>query len=143
MGQESVLRARKEELSKRISRLEDTNYALELAQSALSKATTALQRRFAPRISQRAQNLFARLTNNRYDRLHLTRDLQLQAGAAEEDTVRTPLWRSEGTVDQLYLALRLAVSEELTPEAPLVLDDALVRFDDQRLEKAMKDYGLL
>jgi uncharacterized protein YhaN len=41
-------------------------------------------------------------------------------------------------VDQLYLALRLAVAEELTPEAPLVLDDALVRFDDIRLERAME-----
>jgi uncharacterized protein YhaN len=40
-------------------------------------------------------------------------------------------------MDQLYLALRLAVSEELTPAAPLVLDDALVRFDEARLSQAM------
>ena len=54
-----------------------------------------------------------------------------------EDTLRSALWRSDGTVDQLYLALRLAVAEELTPEAPLVLDDALVRFDDTRLACAL------
>ena len=47
------------------------------------------------------------------------------------------MWRSEGTVDQLYLALRLAVAEELTPQAPLILDDALVRFDGQRLTQAV------
>jgi uncharacterized protein YhaN len=41
-------------------------------------------------------------------------------------------------VDQLYLALRLAVAEELTPDAPLVLDDALVRFDDKRLSSALE-----
>ncbi len=40
-------------------------------------------------------------------------------------------------MDQLYLALRLAVAQELTPQAPLVLDDALVRFDDTRLASAM------
>jgi uncharacterized protein YhaN len=40
-------------------------------------------------------------------------------------------------VDQLYLALRLAVAESLTPHAPLILDDALVRFDDERLRLAM------
>ena len=45
--------------------------------------------------------------------------------------------RSDGTIDQLYLALRLAVAKELTPEAPLVLDDALVRFDDIRHAAAM------
>jgi len=41
-------------------------------------------------------------------------------------------------VDQLYLSLRLAVAEALTPEAPLVLDDALVRFDDERLKAAVE-----
>jgi uncharacterized protein YhaN len=41
-------------------------------------------------------------------------------------------------VDQLYLALRLAVAKELTPDAPMVLDDALVRFDDTRHAAAME-----
>ena len=52
--------------------------------------------------------------------------------------VRDILWRSDGTVDQLYLALRLAVAEALAPDAPLVLDDALVRFDDVRLKAALR-----
>ena len=137
LGQEEALTTQLSQVQDRIEALEDTYTALTIATETLQVASAELQRRFAPRISQRAQALFARLTDNRYDRLHLTRDLQLQAGAAEEDTVRAPLWRSEGTVDQLYLALRLAVAEELTPEAPLILDDAFVRFDDKRLQKAM------
>ena len=96
-----------------------------------------MQRKFAPRISRRAQELFSKLTGGRYDRLSLREDLSVQAGAQGEDTLSGALWRSDGTADQLYLALRLAVAEELTPEAPLVLDDALVRFDDQRLAAAM------
>ena len=63
--------------------------------------------------------------------------MSVHAGAQGEDTLRSQLWRSDGTVDQLYLALRLAVAQELTPEAPLVLDDALVRFDDRRLAAAL------
>ena len=47
------------------------------------------------------------------------------------------MWRSDGTIDQLYLALRLAVAEELTPDSPLILDDALVRFDDTRMQAAL------
>ena len=61
----------------------------------------------------------------------------MQASAQGEDTLRSAQWRSDGTVDQLYLALRLAVAKELTPNAPLVLDDALVRFDDARLKAAL------
>ena len=37
----------------------------------------------------------------------------------------------------MYLALRLAVSRALIPDAPLVLDDALTRYDDTRLEEAL------
>jgi uncharacterized protein YhaN len=51
--------------------------------------------------------------------------------------VRSAQWRSDGTIDQLYLALRLAVVRELSPAAPMILDDALVRFDDTRLKAAL------
>ena len=137
IGQESMLRARLDTLNRRIARLEDTYYALEIAQEALREATTTLQRRFAPRISKRTQELFSKLTGGRYQRITLGEDLSLNACTQEEDTLRPAQSRSDGTVDQLYLALRLAVAEELTPHAPLVLDDALVRFDDDRLKVAL------
>ena len=137
MGQETLLRAQLKQIHRRIHQLEDTYAALELAQNALSAATTQLQRRFAPRISKRAQELFTRLTGGRYQRITLGEDLSLSACTQDEDTLRSALWRSDGTVDQLYLALRLAVAEELTPDAPLILDDALVRFDDRRMAVAL------
>ena len=137
LGQEETLRTQLKAVTRRIHLLEDTYSALELAQTALSTATTELQRRFAPRISKRTQALFGTLTGQRYDRLTLSSDLTLNASTQEEDTLRPAQYRSDGTVDQLYLALRLAVAEELTPDAPLVLDDALVRFDDTRLKAAL------
>ena len=137
IGQEEVLRSRLDALNRRIGRLEDTYYALEMAQEALYQATAALQRRFAPRISKRAQELFSRLTDRRYEKITLGDDLSMSTTAQNEDTLHSASWRSDGTVDQLYLALRLAVAGELTPDAPLVLDDALVRFDDVRLKEAL------
>lgn len=121
-----------------IRRLEDTYAALTLAQDTLSRAKQDLQRRFAPRISQRAQELLGQMTGGRYERLSLNQDFTLLCGAAGEDTLHEALWRSSGTIDQLYLSLRLAVAEVLTPEAPLILDDALVRFDDERMHSAME-----
>ena len=108
-----------------------------MAQDALYQATTVLQRRFAPRISKQAQELFSRLTAGRYQRITLRDDLSISASAECEDVLRSAQWRSDGTVDQLYLSLRLAVAGEVTPEAPLVLDDALIRFDDTRLQAAL------
>ena len=144
LGDPQILRTQLSTVQRRIHKLEDTYSALELAQKALSAASSELQRRFAPRISKRAQELFQQLTQGRYDRLTLSSDLSIQMSTHDEDALRSSQWRSDGTVDQLYLALRMAVSEELTPDAPFVLDDALVRFDDQRLAIAMdilKDMG--
>ncbi len=136
-GQEPAIRAQIDALNQRIARLEEHYSAIELAQLALQKASAALQRRFAPRISQRAQELFSKLTDGRYHRITMAADLSLSTAAENEDTLRDAQRRSDGTIDQLYLALRLAVAEELTPDAPLILDDALVRFDDKRLALAM------
>ena len=138
LGQETVLRQQLEDITRRIAELENTYAALDIAQKALTEATNELQRRFAPRITQRAQELFGRLTGGRYTKMTLDGELAVHALAQDEDTLHSALWRSEGTVDQLYLALRLAVAEELIPTAPLVLDDALVRFDDTRLAEALR-----
>ena len=138
LGKEDALQTQKVQLQGRIETLETYYRALTRAQETLVEATRELQRRFAPRISGRAQELFCRMTDGRYRRLSLCQDLSLEAAAEDEIGQRNTLWRSDGTVDQLYLALRLAVAEELTPDAPLVLDDALVRFDDTRLAAALK-----
>ena len=138
VGRAEQLQQEKAKIQARIADLELHYRALVRAQETLVQATQELQRRFAPRISQRAQNLFGRLTGNRYNRLSLLQDLSVEAGAEGENTLRSTLGRSDGTVDQLYLALRLAVAEELTPDAPIILDDALVRFDDTRMKAALE-----
>lgn len=111
--------------------------ALNLAQQTLTQATQELQRKFAPQISHLAQSYLEELTGGKYDRLYLTQELSLMAGARGEDTLRKATWRSSGTMDLLYLSLRLAIAKILAPEAPLVLDDALMRLDDERLDAAM------
>lgn len=137
MGELAELTRKHTEIRDRITQLEETYAALTIAQETLLEARQELQRRFAPRIAKRAQVLLGQLTQGRYQRLTLGNDFQLQAAAESEDTLQDAWWRSDGTVDQLYLALRLAVAGELTPDVPLILDDALVRFDDRRAKAAL------
>jgi len=138
LGDSNGLHQQLQKVDSRIAELEKIYDAVVLAQQTLETAKLELQRRFAPRISQRAQELFGLLTEGRYQRIALGEDLAVSTAAEGEDTLRSSLWRSDGTADQLYLALRLAVAEELTPNAPLVLDDAFVRFDDDRLKEILK-----
>lgn len=53
---------------------------------------------------------------------------------------------SEGTRDQLYLALRLAAIErhlETRPPIPVIVDDILVQFDNKRAKAALQALGML
>ena len=137
LGSREALEGQLRQVRQRIGTLEDTHAALTIAQETLMEARAELQRRFAPRITRKAQAYLSRMTDGRYHSLTMSEDFSLRAGAGDEDTLHDAIWRSDGTVDQLYLALRLAVARELTPEAPLVLDDALVRFDDARMAEAV------
>ena len=74
----------------------------------------------------------------------LSRDLTLSAEAAGDPMSRSIQLLSQGAADQLYLAVRLAICDMVLPagkHVPLILDDALVTFDDTRLRAAL-DYLL-
>ena len=59
----------------------------------------------------------------------------------EQEGVQLPhsqLFLSAGAQEQLYLALRLALCDLTAPQAPLILDDTLANFDDQRAAAALE-----
>lgn len=121
----------------RLAELLKMERALELALNALEEAARELQRRFAPRITAKAQEYLSRLTGGRYSQVLIGEDLSIQAASQAEATLRGSQWRSDGTADLMYLSLRLAVWVTLNPEGPLVLDDALIRLDDERLGQVL------
>ena len=137
IGARAELEGQLAKINGKIQELENTYAALTIAQETLSEARQELQRRFAPGITRRTGQLMSAMTGGRYDRLRIGEDLSIWAGTGEGDTFFDTRWRSEGTADQLYLSLRLAVAEAMLPEAPLILDDALARFDDTRAAATM------
>ena len=127
-----------------LARLQEEYDAIALAMAALEQANTTLQNRFSPALGARAAEIFAALTAGKYDKVLLSSDLSLSAEAAGDPMSRSIQQLSQGTADQLYLAVRLAICDMVLPaekHVPLVLDDALVTFDDDRLLAAL-DYLL-
>jgi uncharacterized protein YhaN len=97
----------------------------------------------------RAGQIFTRLTEGRYDRLGVDEDEgKMLIKACRPDGTECQADRlSEGTLDQLYLALRLAAIESYartTEPLPFIADDLLVNFDDRRARAAIRvlaDFG--
>jgi len=139
LGDPAELASRREKLLAEIAEKEQQWNALSLAMEVLGNANSVLQTQFAPEISRNAAQIMGRLTDGRYDKVMLDQQLSVSARETGEIVSRELIALSQGTGDQLYLALRLAICDAVLPEdAPLVLDDALVNFDDVRAEAALK-----
>lgn len=134
---EAALTQKRDELAQKQAEYD----AIALAMESLQSANTALQNRFSPALSRRAGELFSRLTGGKYESVLLDRTFSAQAGETGESVSHDAQLLSLGTLDQLYLAVRLAICESTLPAddpPPIVLDDALVRFDDERCRAALE-----
>ena len=82
--------------------------------------------------------ILAELTGGKYPNVLLEPNMSLSVREDGGTVMRPAAAMSCGTADQMYLALRLAMCRRLLPpDAPLVLDDALVNFDDDRMALAL------
>ena len=141
LGDPEELEGRREALTQALEERRQEHQALSLALEALEEANGQLRARFSPALNRRAGELFSALTGGKYEEVTLTRELEASAREAGDIRPRRALTLSRGTVDQLYLAVRLAVCELALPgedPAPLVLDDALSDFDDGRMALALE-----
>ncbi len=140
MGDPVVLSAEKNSLENEYALLKEEYDAIALAIETLSDANTEIQTRFAPILSSRAGEIMAELTGGRYKKLGFSRALDSEAEPYGSTVSRSSLYLSQGTNDQLYLALRLAICQLVLPDGaqcPIILDDALVNFDDKRMAAAL------
>ena len=135
-----VLQARLGELEGELERRREEYEALNLAIEVLGEANAQLRQRFSPALNARAGGILSALTGGKYSKVALTREFEALVSQADDPTPRKALNLSQGTIDQVYLAVRLAVCREALPAKeppPLILDDALVNFDDDRMKLAL------
>ena len=140
VGDPAALAAEEEALSRELERREGEYQAISAAMEGLKAANAQLQERFSPELNRRAADYLSRLTSGRYREVSLDRELDASATEGGGVLPRRALFLSKGTVDQIYLAVRLAVYDLCLKErqAPLVLDDALAAFDDRRMALALE-----
>ena len=95
---------------------------------------------FTEPVEERLEQLLARLTRDRYHDVKLERNLSIKAMQSGDVAVPSTSDLSTGARGQLALALRLAVADYLSIDEPhpVILDDALVHFDEERLSDALE-----
>lgn len=123
---EQILKAQKEVKS------------ISLAEKMLAKAAGSLQSRRGNILKERTWKILEELTRGRYRGGIIEEDFQIRLDAGDRYVGLHQV--SQGTVEQVYFALRMAAGELLCreEELPVLLDETFAMYDDKRLCEALE-----
>lgn len=112
--------------------------ACELALNMLQKISENVYEDTREQLEGEISKILYSLTGGKYERITLDDNMNLVV--CQEGRNLYPWQLSRGTMEQMYLALRLGAGRFFTQEEPLpiLLDEAFVSFDEKRLESTLQ-----
>lgn len=130
------------ETEHRVKELELELQAASYAMSVIEEAARDKHSRIAPQLAKVAGQYLSEITSNTYNELHIGPNLDITIRNPETKALAQgpEQFLSKGTVDQVYLALRLAMIQAMSSTGesiPMLLDDPFANYDTRRLKKAL------
>lgn len=121
-------------------RIHDEIVAIDLAQETMTDLSSSIRDSFGLYLNKEASQYITGITGGIYDSMSIDENLNVFLNTK---TKLVPLENvSSGTMDQVYLALRLAAAKLLTSSGsggfPLIFDDSFTQYDDERLKTALE-----
>ena len=120
-------------------RIREEITAIDLALETMTKLSATIRDSFGLYLNKTASELISGITGGIYDSMSVDESLNVFMNTR---TRLVPVEQvSSGTMDQIYLALRLAAAKLIQPEGdymPLIFDDNFVLYDEDRLHTALK-----
>lgn len=114
------------------------NNSYNIAKECLEKAYTQVKENISPQFIQNLSDIISKISTGRYKNVVVTDSEGLNVEI--DDGRYIPASRlSVGTIDQMYLSLRLSALNEISDEnMPIILDEAFAYFDNDRLANILK-----
>ncbi len=117
--------------------LKKLNSSMELVKEVLTNSYEKMKKSVTPKFTQELSNTISKITNGKYANI-IPNDDQGLLVELENGNYEPASKLSVGTIDQLYLSLRLSMVEELSEEKmPIILDEVFAYYDDERLKNAL------
>lgn len=127
-----------EELEERLENLEKRNNAINLTKEILTKAYINMKNNITPKFTENLSYNISKISKGKYNKVTINDEKGLIVENEYGEYIPAELL-SVGTIDQLYLSLRLSMIDDMTNEKmPIILDEAFAYYDDDRLENILK-----
>ena len=124
-------------LNEQYNNLQKTNESIELVKRLLARAYDDMKNSVSPVFTKKLSENIKTITKGKYCKLNFNDEQGLIVELENGNYI--PAERlSIGTIDQLYLSLRLAMLDEISNEkVPIILDEAFAYYDSERLENIL------
>lgn len=118
--------------------LQNLNMSMNLAKEVLNSAYEKMKSSVTPKFTENLSYNISNITDGKYNKVMFNEEEGLIVELQNGDYI--PVNRfSIGTIDQLYLSLRLSMINELSDEnVPIFLDEAFAFYDDDRLKNILE-----
>ena len=118
--------------------LQKLNYIYEIVKEEIEKSYQEMKENITPNFIQELKNILKQVTNGKYDNVNIDSDNNIQIEIENGNYMPVEML-SIGTIDQIYLALRISAIKEITNESmPIILDESLAYYDDERMAKMLE-----
>ena len=124
--------------NEKMSTLQNLNMSMNLAKEILNDAYEKMKNSVTPKFTQNLSHNISSITEGKYNKVMFNEEEGLIVELENGDYI--PVNRfSIGTIDQLYLSLRLSMIDELSEESvPILLDEVFAFYDDERLKNILE-----
>ena len=114
--------------------------AAHIAIDVLAESYVEVRRSYGSELEKKSADIISKLTGGKYTSMTISKSLDIAVEETEKFGSRDIGYLSSGTADQAYLSLRLALSRLMSGEEalPILMDDALAQYDDNRLDLALR-----
>ena len=125
-------------LNEQLVEIEKKNSEINLTKELIDRAYEKMRTNISPKLTKRLSESMKKITNGKYENININDENGLIVEMPDGDY--KPADRlSIGTIDQLYLSLRISMIEDISKEhMPIILDESFAYYDDERLENILK-----
>lgn len=127
-----------QELNEKEQNLLKLNNSMELAKQILEIAYTKMKENVTPKFTKNLSKNIEQISNGRYKNVRINDEEGIIVEKENGEYISSEKL-SIGTIDQLYISLRLGAIKELSEETmPIILDEAFAYYDEERLTNILK-----
>lgn len=118
--------------------LKEKNDKINIARDLLGKAYEKMKNGVTPKFTSNLSENIMKISNGKYKKVTVNDEEGIIVELPSGEYVSAEKL-SGGTIEQLYLSLRLSMAKEISDQnMPIILDEAFAYYDDERLENTLK-----